>query len=751
MKHFFTIILMMAISVCSWAQSIKMKLADKEFASMRYANAIPLYEQLLARDKNKDNTELKIKLAECYRKVNDDQKALRIYAQLSRSENPSPNLFWYYAQALASNRDYPEAANWYRKYAEAVPSEVLASTFAEAYNDMAQFYKDSANYVLLFTHPLNSWQADFSPAFYKNKLVFLSSRSKQEIVRTVYAQDQTAFLDFYSADTASLYSELRNKTLTYAVNKKNDDHSDLTAITCNDTRITGHYGATFLHDSIRYQSDSPIQIDPFESLNTKFHEGPASFTKGHDTVFLTRTTPRIKVDGQKPMSRFALYIARIENGKWDHAEEVPFNGKNFSTGHPALTPNNRKMYFASDRPGGAGGSDIYMVEYNDGVFSEPINMKEINTPGNEMFPYVDANGDLYFSSDGLPGMGGLDIFKVDLENDQVVDVYNMGHPFNSSDDDFGIIWKKDMTGGFLSSNRKRGTSDDDIYSFTHTCRSLNVHVYDSITGFPLDSVHVKSDDADGITNHDGNVTFCMKPSKHSFRVNKTSYEENQITSTKTEVNIALAPLHFDLVGKIKSKEDGSPVEGALISLMNLADSSKTDFVTTTDGTYQFKLQSNASYKVVVSKQSCGTQHQLKSTVGLTTSQTLRGDMDMLCKGDIVKIDNIYYDLNKYDIRPDAAVELDKLVTLFNQYPDMRVEIRSHTDSRSSSTFNMKLSTQRAQAVIDYLGEHGVVPSRMRAAGYGESLPVNGCVDGVNCSEEEYQQNRRTEFVVLSFE
>ena len=210
-------------------------------------------------------------------------------------------------------------------------------------------------------------------------------------------------------------------------------------------------------------------------------------------------------------------------------------------------------------------------------------------------------------------------------------------------------------------------------------------------------------------------------------------------------------LRFDISGRVTSKENDGPIEGVRVILTNLNTRNATEVRTDKNGMYQFPLGWNRNYTVTVSKDKCGTNSIKKTTMGLKRSKSFRGDMEMLCQGDIIRVDNIYYDFNKYTIRPDAAAELDKLVVLLNQYPDMRIELRSHTDSRGSDQFNMKLSTNRAQAVVDYLAHHGVVGARMRAHGYGETLPLNKCTNGVKCSDDDFQRNRRTEFKVLSIE
>lgn len=731
------------------AQSLKMKMANKEFEGMRYYDAIPLYEQILEKDNNND--EARIKLGECYRKTKDTRNALQLYSKLAHAENASPKNIWYYAQALVANKEFDEAAKWYGKYAELMPDDKFARLFLYAYEDLSIFYRDSSIYSVRYVSSLNSWQADFSPVYYKNGILFLSSRHKKQIVRTVFELDQSAYLDFYFAsDTSSIYTELTNPPVKYSVDKRKDFHDDHTQVTSNDTQIVGHYGVNFLHDSIRHYYASLAKVTRLNrSANKNFHEGPATFTKHQDTVFFTRSTTYERSRNKKRMSGFALYSSTIEKGEWKPAKQLPFNRTNFSTGQPSLSQDNKKLYFASDRPGGMGGVDIYVVSIDHGVFSDPVNVEEINTPNNEVFPYVDSEDNLFFSSDGFPGLGGLDIFYATIADGNIVSVTNMGSPINSAQDDFGIVWDESRRKGFLSSNRKRGFMDDDIYAFYKLCRTVSVYVYDSITQLPLDSTRVAIGDSEKMTDNEGRMEFCLEPGDHSFSVHKIDYEEYQIVSSKSVIEIPLVPIHFDLEGTISSKEDKMPMEGVKVSLINLSDNSISDLTTGKDGKYHFPLELHSSYRVVASKALCGTNAIERSTAGLHRSQTLIGDMEMICTDDIIKIENVYYDFNKHNIRPDAAVEIDKLTELMRKYPDMRIELRSHTDSRASKKYNMKLSANRAQSAIEYLAHHGIVFARMRAAGYGESLPVNKCVDGVKCTEEEHQQNRRTEFKVLS--
>lgn len=740
---------MLLLCLSGFAQTLKMRLALKEYERMRYHDAITLFEEVLK--KNPSNNEALAKLADCYLKIHDQDKILKLNERLTDCEKPSPVFVWNYAQALAANKEYEEAINWYKKYSRLVPDDTSAAHFVEAYSNYSSFYKDSAHFKVKYVPALGSWQSDFSPLYYRNGILFLSNRHQQQLVRTVYELDQSSFLDFYFAsDTTTIQSELDNEVISYRKDKSSDSHDDNTSFTSNDSHIVGHYGLTYLHDSVDYHYEHLTTVERLtRAAKSKLHEGPATINSSQDTIYFTRNAPYQKSTGKKNTSKLMLYMADLRDFKWKNVRPLPFNIPEYSMGHPALSPDNKKLYFVSDRPGGKGGLDIWVANITRGVFSNPENVQEINTAKDEMFPFVATNGDLYYSTDGLPGLGGLDIYRATPHHGKFVYITNLGYPMNSQADDFGITWNHSMTKGFMSSNRKRGNLDDDIYAFEKNCRSVTVFVFDGITKAPLGATEVMLSGQKMVTDSTGRFQACLVPGGHQYSVEKEGYESYHTTSSQQFVEIPLMPLHFDLAGTVHHKQDGKAMENVIITLLNLTTNTTQKFTTSKNGTYQFALMPNESYKVVAAKKNCGSFTIDKSTIGLNLSQTLRADFELLCTGDIIKIENIFYDFNKYNIRPDAAIELDKLAALMIQYPDMRIELRSHTDSRSSATYNMQLSAKRAEAAVQYLQGHGIVASRLRAHGYGESLPLNACVDGVKCSEEEYQVNRRTEFKILS--
>jgi outer membrane protein OmpA-like peptidoglycan-associated protein len=659
--------------------------------------------------------------------MQDSRNAERAYADLIRDypDVESEN-YLYYAQALASNQKYKESQKYYSIYGEKQTADLRAKRYTIALMDMGRFYRDSSSYKVQYL-PINSRQADFSPMFYKGGLVFCSARDETGALKRVFAWNQTPFLDLYFVpDTAQL--SIRN----------------------------GLQSAQALGGMTASNTDTPApeakltKIEEFSRvLNTKYHEGPMTFFKDEQKVVFTRNNynkgrARESKDGT---NRLKLYTADLVKDSWSNVKELPFNSDEYSCGHPALAPDNTKMYFVSDMPGGYGGTDLYIVEYNNGTWGTPVNLgKEVNTEGNEMFPFVDENGNLYFSSDGHEGIGN-----------------NLGAPINSEKDDFGLITDATRSSGFFSSNRKRGIHDDNIYSFRRECRPLNLIVYDAATKTPLENVDIRSvingENQDlKVTGVDGSTSICLQSeSEYEFKAIKEGYQMNSITySTKsntgqqTTLEMYLEKSNSSVLkGVVKSELSQKPIPGVQVTLENQKDKTTQTVVTGQDGGYEFEVKPGADHKLTAQKDKYATNNEVISKVGKNPTQ-YQNVQGMYGEGDIFKLNNIYYDLDKFFIRPDAARELERTVLpLLKKYPDMKIEIRSHTDARSGDSYNMQLSENRARAVVNYLTQRGIDASRLVSNGYGESEPANECVDGVQCSEKQHQENRRTEFRILA--
>lgn len=752
-KFSYTAILVCVFLACFCGQAMaqnKLKAANQEFEQMAYLEAVRLYEDFL-RDANKDNTEnynrqqLLKNLGFSYRKIQDARNAERVLGKLLRDfPEVESEYYLYYAQALASNQKYKESQKYFAIYGDKQKEDLRGKRFTVSYMDMDHFYKDSSSYKVDYLS-INSRQADFSPAYYKGGLVFCSARDEGGGIKRVFAWNQTPFLNLYFAPDTSLLSPKNGLQVASSLG-----------------------GMSASNAEVAPQEATQSKIEEFSrTLNTKYHEGPLTFFNDGKKVVFTRNNynkgrARVSKDGT---NRLKLYSATLVKQNWGDVKELPFNSNEYSCGHPALTPDNTKMYFVSDMPGGFGGTDVYVVTYNDGAWGTPVNLgNEINTEGNEMFPFVDENGNLYFASDGQAGLGGLDIFFVKLKDGNVDgNVANVGAPLNSEKDDFGLITDGQRQSGYFSSNRKKGVHDDNIYSFHKECHPLNLIVTDALTKAVIESADVRTvlngeNQELKITNTVGLVSICLqsqseyqfKVFKEGYQVKSINYSTGNLTENNATLQIELSKSNSSvLTGVIRSEVNKKPISGVKVTLENEKDKTKQVVVTGKDGGYEFEVKPETPHSFVAQKDNYATNKETIKNVDKTPTK-YQTDQGMFRQGDVIKLNNIYYDFDKYVIRKDATLELERtVIPVLNKYPMIKIEIRSHTDSRASASYNLTLSEQRAKSVVKYLLNKGVDPARLVYKGYGETEPINECEDGVECSEDQHQENRRTEFKILT--
>lgn len=437
-----------------------------------------------------------------------------------------------------------------------------------------------------------------------------------------------------------------------------------------------------------------------DALNTKYHESNSVFTKDGKTVYFTRNNYFNQKYGKDSIgwNNLKLFRADVdEKGKWSNVMPLPFNNDNYSVGHPALSPDERTLFFTSDMPGSIGKTDIFKCSVGaDGSYGAPINLgPQVNTFGKEMFPYVSESGKLYFSSDGRGGQGGLDVYVVPSNNTNLQPV-SIGSPINSPMDDFCFIIDEAKKYGYFSSNRAGGKGDDDIYYFdVLNDKSIEFSCNQLVTG-------VVRDKNNGALLPNSLVTL---------------YKGNQ----KVESVIVGADARFKFVKM--DCETGYRVEGS------------KEYYKGDEKPFTTSNQANLELSLDLALQPD------KSAIAKTE------ELDR-CQYALDNINTIYFDLDKYYIRPDAAIELEKIVKVMNKCQDIKVEARSHTDSRASNAYNVTLSQNRAQSTVDYIISRGIMKDRITAKGFGETQLVNKCADGVECSEGEHQVNRRTEFVIV---
>ncbi|MDJ1468113.1 OmpA family protein [Xanthocytophaga flava] len=703
---FWTLLLTCFLSYQAFSQGLGLKAqGDKAYARLKYATAIDLYEQYL----QQDSTDLSVKknLADSYRKVGDSKNAERLYGEVVTKDPNDAKSAFAYAQMLSENGKYEEAKVWYSKYQQLNSGDPRGTAFTQAYNNLGELYADSLEYKI-FKVDINSDQSDFSPTYYDKGLVFVSGRRPDKSSKKVYAWNNTAFLDLFYVDSTGIRAlpyDTDTKVDRYTSadsykTKQESLHSDQTRKTSNDNSTLGYYGDNFPKDNGGVNQDT--RVTPFDKkINSKFHEGPAAFTKDGNTIYFTRNNYLgSSQKGDDGIVKLKIYTSEKKNGEWSRPKELPFNNKNYSVGHPALSPDGNTLYFVSDMPGGFGGTDIYKVaKGTDGKWSTPENLgKAVNTEGNEMFPYVDNTNKLYFSSNGHAGLGGLDIFETDLNSLGTVE--NIGFPINSKKDDFGIIVDSTGRQGYFSSNRGKGGSDDDIYMFRKLAAPIQLFVYayenentqDTLRDVPIT---VKEEGKEGVVpgkNTNGLYTFNLNPDKNYTITGKKD------TATVTK-NVSTT-----------DRKPGEKINEAL------------QFITDPDLIAKLKDPNGGKKKLPAD---CDENRKLYS------------------------LDNVYYDFDKASVRADAKPVLTSVVKLMKKYPDIEIIVSSYTDARGTNDpYNIKLSAKRSDAVYNYLLKNGVTKNRLSKESNSENAPVNDCKDGIACTEVQHQLNRRTEFYVV---
>lgn len=767
---------------------LKQRIADKALSRLQYAEASILYEELMKTENS--GSENKAKLALCYYKMNDSRRAENIYEILYNESSRDSITLFNYADVLAQNGKYKEATQIYNEYAAHFPTH-KADKKLESIEKLETIYADSSRFRIYYFLN-NSSESDFSPTPFKKGIVFTSNRTKDVGTRRIYGWDNSAYLDLYYSDTTGLdtlkfktnigIEEKDNSTFADIENKGNL-HPDEATKTSNDTRRLGFHGVFLRPDSLWNAPDSLRNAVKFNrKVNTKYHEGPSCFV-GDTIIYFTRNNYNgwgAKKSEDKS-TNLNIYVSRYRNGNWTKAELLPFCNKNYSVGHPAISKDGKTLYFASNMPGGKGKTDIYKSTLEAGKWSTPENLgSPINTAGDELFPYIDSLKVLYFASNGQGGLGGLDIFKADISGNNPLEVKNIGYPVNSKKDDFGLIISNDNKTGFFSSNRKRGISDDDIYFFkqeTFKPFQLRVIVKSAMdsTLIPGASVVLSELVSSAIRKDsvsDAKAVFgytFKKPAdkKNSYLVkaSKSGYYKNDLMLPKSlfakadgktiDTVIYLKKiLYIDFCAFAVYKKSKKPVEGATIFFYDPQLGTVDTAISGKDGKFCRRLQPKSNYIVKAEKENHFPDCYQLTTPAIKTPIYASTDVPLapvkIGLNTTFELKNLLYDYNKANIREDAAKILDNLVDVLNEYPTIKIELGSHCDSRGNDGYNQKLSQKRADSAVAYIIRHGISKIRIVAKGYGEFKLLNKCKNGVKCTEEEHQANRRTEVRVTGF-
>ena len=642
----FSVALLSSTSLLFAQPEKELEKANEMYKNFSYVDAIKIYERIA--QKGFVNQEMLESLGNAYYYNAEYKKALPWYEQLFQEGKykVKPEYYYRYAQTLKSVGDYTQADKMMAKFVELTNANDTRAALFEENKDYQTVIKNNSGRFQLNNASVNTENSEYGTAFYGDKIVFAGATDARKAKRGVSQWTGESFYDLYEAE----------------------------------------------HFDQKLGSRKPFS----SSVNTQFNESTPVFTKDGNTMYFTRNNyvnRKLGTDIENTILLKILRATKDKNGNWGDIVEVPFNSDQYNVAHPALSPDEKYLYFASDMPGSFGNSDIFRVEIlGDNQYGTPENLGNIiNTAGRESFPYISKDNVLYYSSDGIPGLGGLDIFAAKFNADgSTSKPVNIGMPGNSADDDFCFVFNSDSKIGFLTSNRPGGKGKDDIYSF-HEDKPLLFSCQKNIKGIVKDA--------------------------------------------KTKAIIANAKVILsDKVMKEVS-----------------TDQSKTD------GTFTFeKVNCNDSHYYLRGEKEKYETAEVNVTVGKDEvvyeiflnprEVAIKKGMDL---AKVFEIKEIKFDYNKANIRPDAAVELTKIVEVMREYPKMKIDIRSHTDSRGADSYNLKLSDRRAKATLEWIVKQGIDRKRLKAKGYGETRLVNGCSNGVPCSEEEHQENRRSEFIVTA--
>ncbi|RZS93101.1 OmpA family protein [Aquimarina brevivitae] len=622
-----------------------------------------------------------------YEYIDAQQSYLRVLEKGYRSAELFKNLgdSYYY------NSQFAEAQKWYKELIESYPKEEIEANYFFKY---AQCLKSQEKY-----EEANTYMEQFATRTDNDQRAKIYREHPDYLERIDYQSGRydmynlavnTEFTDYggtFYNDQYVVFASTRDTLITKRIIDGRTNEAFLELFKANYDKNSG--------ELLEYEKMSNV-------LNSKFHESSPAFTKDGNTVYFTRIgygDEKYKRKGTNIPTNRLFVATKNELGEWSEAKPLPINKDGFSMAHPTLNSAEDTMYFVSDMPGGKGNTDIYKVAINpDGTFGTPENLGDrINTEGKETFPFVSASGDLYFASNGHSGLGGLDVFVTKLEpaNDEEKLVINVGKPVNSPKDDFAYVIDEVTRRGYVSSNRPGGKGGDDIYSF-------------------LETEELRK--------------FCEITIKG---VVKDSQTEEIITNAKVTVFDA----EYNVIEVMRSDQNGA--------------------YETTE-----KIDCSATYHIRIEKLEYGMAEMQLDTpdttqvVDLSDYRELRlvRETRLIQPGEDITeqlaLNTVYFSFDKYKIKNEAKEALDKVVEAMKKYPEMNIEIRAHTDSRGPKSYNLMLSKKRAEATMEYLISQGIAAERLTAEGYGEQNIINKCVDNVPCSQEEHQQNRRSEFIII---
>ncbi len=648
-----------------FSQKKLLEKANKEYDKYSYIDAQKIYLKVV--EQGYESAEVYKKLADTYYYNADYENASKWYQKLI-SQYPGdsePDYYYRAAQSLKSIGNYEESDKMMVAYETMGGGKIVTNNYNTDKDYLKTITAGSKDYIIEKVS-INTQYSDFGPSFNTNKVVF-ASNSKDSEGGKVMSWNDLPYLDLFEADM------------------------DAEGKLSNVTALNG-------------------------DVNSPYNESSTAFTKDGRTVYFTRNN---YINGKKRRDknktiRLKLYKATLSGDTfWTNVVELPFNSDEYSVAHPTLSVDEKRLYFASDMPGGFGQSDIWYVEIlGDNSYGTPVNLgPKINTEVRETFPFISEENNLYFATDGRAGLGGLDVFVTALdENGMPTEITNIGKPINSPQDDFGFIFSESKRLGFFTSNRdgKGGSVADEIYRVQEKCEV-------TLAGVVIDK-----------------NTKEIIPEAEVYLMDENNKLIKKVIAGK-DATFSFTEVMCESTYVVRAKKDDYTPDEKIVETPN-------------------------------------TSLELELQMELEYADPCPPD-DLGCK---LCLQPIFFDFDRYNIRPDAEVELAKILAAMNEYPQLNIHIESHTDSRASFKYNEVLSEKRAQATLDWLVAHGINRSRLTAKGYGEyqlldrcdrfdecgkligsydcnqkQLDNPKCSDGVQCTEEEHQRNRRSVFRIVN--
>ena len=622
--------------------------ADRYFKEYAYKKSAELYKVIY--DKGDESMLVIGRLGDAnYYNANtiEAEKWYRLLFEKYKDEVSSEYMFRY-AQALKSNGKVEESDKWLRKLKDINMLDSRALALEKNKNYFVEYSNRKKTFVSIQNLNINTQYSDFGGFIYKDELYFASTKPEgSKFDKKLYKWNEQPFLNIYKA----------------AADLSNDIQKGLQV----------------------------NESEKLTTLNTRYHESNAILTNDGNTMYFTRDNYNDdKLEGDKNrVTHLKIYKASLIDGNWGDVTELPFNSNEYSCGHPALSADEKTLYFVSDMPGGLGATDIYKVAINDnGSYGKVVNLgRPINTEGREMFPTIDEENTMFFASDGHLGLGALDVFEAKFANNDFGEPVNLGAPINGPKDDFSFVISEDKSYGYFSSNRKGGKGDDDIYSFV--------------------------------------IYRCKE----------------------------------DIGGYVTDSKTGEPISGAVVRLIDENGNPISKQTTQSNGKYVFKdIECENNYTVSASKDDYRNDEKNAVTEDVDKKEI---KTDLVLESLIVDVPDteaqivikpIYFDFDLYNIREDAEYELEHIVSVMKNHPEMIIRIESHTDSRGTREYNRWLSDKRAKSTRDYIISRGIASERIQSAvGFGEDRLLNNCrnTSATKCTEEEHQKNRRSYFYIVN--